>query len=97
MARLLKNKKLAGPLVVPIGTFGFRFTDAQDSNRLTMAIWNPNHDVSIQLTVPEGEYICVNAIGEENEIELTPASSSGLDRVLTLELKKGAPLYLVRK
>lgn len=74
---------------VPFSYIAYRFESAEQ--------WRIEGRGNIGNSRWEGEYVCVNAIGEENEIKLPPAGPSGLERILALDLKKGSPLYLVRK
>jgi len=81
LARVLAGKRLAGPAPSPgYGTYAYRF----EGKGTAIAMWNPYEDTVIEVKAGD----IVNTIGEVRHV---PAAGGPL----RLQLKRGAPVYLL--
>jgi hypothetical protein len=95
LARVLKGMKIAGRVVANEGTFAYRFVPERGAAGEVLAVWNPQRDTSISLPVSARRVTRVNAIGERRELRTSEAIGANRARTVRVELKKGAPVYVV--
>jgi hypothetical protein len=87
LTRVLRGKRLAGPVPAPQGVLAYRFKSAAGGIGETIAVWSPQADAIVELPVAAGRVTRINGIGEQSVL----TAEGGKVRV---ELKKGAPVYL---
>ena len=88
LTRVLRGKRLAGPVPAPPGVLAFKFSPRANGHGDTVALWSSRPDTTVELPVTAQRVTCVNTIGEETELR----SQSGR---VSIELKKDAPVYLL--
>ena len=101
LARMLLNRKLAGPVAAPEGTLCYRFSplpsgegQGEGAAGSLIAAWNPKQDVEFVLPVREGAVVRVNAVGEVVPLR-TQAGAGPSERLVRVALEKGVPLYII--
>jgi len=96
LARMLLNRKLAGPVAAPEGTLVYRFVPEKPENGggSVVAGWNPKQDVEIRLPVRAARVVRVNAVGESLPLE-TETATSPSEPLVRVGLKQGVPVYIV--
>lgn len=94
LSRVLEGLKFAGPVEVPPGNFGFRFTSGEGS-RQVIALWNPKEPARVSVKLPAQPTKLVNSVGEETVLpEKRPAGNKAL-HMLPVDLQPGAPVYVL--
>jgi hypothetical protein len=88
LARVLRGKRLVGPVSVPHGVLGFKFELTAAGSGETIALWSPQTDAQVALPTTGQQVTRINGIGEQSELQVKAGNVS-------VDLKKGAPVYLV--
>ena len=88
LTRVLRGKTPAGPVPVPPGVLGFKFRNQAATPGDTIALWSPQADAQVELPVASRRLIRINGIGEQSQLAVR-------DGQVKVDLKKGAPVYLV--
>ena len=87
LTRVLRGKRLVGPVSAPQGVLAYRFKPTAGGSGETIALWSPQADAVVELPIAGAQVTRINGIGEQSELEV----QGGRVRV---GLKKGAPVYL---
>ena len=95
LTALLEGKKFVGAVDVAEGVFAFRFRGDKPKDSEVLAVWNPKSDARVELKLPAKRVRIVNTIGEATESKTRPSPSDSSTRLLSLELKAGAPVYVI--
>ena len=88
LTRVLRGKRLVGPVPAPQGVLAFNFKPTAGSSGETIALWSPQADVRVELPSPAQWVTHINGVGEHRELQVQGGKVS-------IELKKGAPVYLL--
>jgi hypothetical protein len=88
LTRVLRGKRLAGPVEAGEGIFAYRFVPAAQEDSSVIALWSPERDATVEVPVGETGVERMNAVGETRELK----PDQGKARV---DLRKGAPVYLL--
>ncbi len=88
LTRVLRGKRVVGPLPAPPGVLAFNFKPTAGGSEETIALWSPQGDAVVEVPTAAQQVTRINAIGESSELRV----HAGEVRV---ELKKGAPVYLL--
>jgi len=89
LARMLRGKALAGSVSSGQGVLAFNFKPAAGSPGEAIALWSPQADARVEIPTTAKRLIRVNAMSEESDLPVRDGKAS-------VELKKGAPVYLVQ-
>jgi Beta-galactosidase len=87
LTRVLRGKRLVGPVPVPQGVLAFSFKPTAGGSGETIALWSPQADTLVELPTTAQRVARINGIGEESELQVR-------DGRVNVGLKKGAPVYL---
>jgi hypothetical protein len=87
LTRVLRGKRLVGPVSAPQGVLAFKFKPAAGGSGETLALWSPQADAFVEFPTSAERVTRINGIGEQSELQV----QAGMVRV---SLKKGAPVYL---
>ncbi len=88
LTRVLRGKWLVGPVPAPQGVLAFNFKPARGGSGETIALWSPQADALVEIPTTARRVTRVNGVGEQSELEVQAGR-------LSVELKKGAPVYLL--
>jgi len=88
LTRVLRGKELIGPVPAAPGVLAFRFRPKAGDPPDTVALWSPQADAKVELPTSAQQITRINAMGEESELKVEAGR-------MTVELKKGAPVYLI--
>lgn len=92
MTRTLKGMKFISTLAMPEGVFTGVFEDPMDKNKRIIAIWSPSEDKNVELEVSSLQVSLINTMGELADLKVT---GRDLKKFVSVELKKGAPVYIM--
>jgi hypothetical protein len=87
LTRVLRGKGLVGPVSAPQGVLAFNFKPTAGGPGQTIALWSPQTDARVEFPSSAQRVTRINGIGEQSEL-LVQAGKVSVD------LKKGAPVYL---
>jgi len=87
LTHVLKGERLVSQMPAPPGLLAFNFKSMTGSSTETVAVWSPQADAAADFPTAARRVIRVNAIGEESELQIR-------DGKVTVNLRKGAPVYL---
>jgi hypothetical protein len=87
LTRVLRGKRLAGPVSAAQGVLAFSFKPTAPGSGETIAIWSPQADALLELPIAAERVTRINGIGEQSELQVRAGKVS-------VDLKKGAPVYL---
>lgn len=90
LTRILKGMKPDKKIDTGDSAFAYQFVSGDGSGKITIALWNPDKDTEVVLRLGYNSIIIINTIGEEKEIR-------GTNGEFKISLKKGAPIYLLKK
>jgi hypothetical protein len=85
---VLRGKTLDGPIPAPPGVLAYRFKPATGGAGETIALWSPQADARVEIPSTAQRLFRINGIGERSELPVYTGKVS-------VELKKGAPVYLL--
>ncbi|MCP5524205.1 MAG: beta-galactosidase [Verrucomicrobiales bacterium] len=88
LTSVLRGRRVFEPLPVPDGVFAFKFSGDAGNPGETIAVWCPQADTRVALPVGAEHVTRINAMGEKEELQVQAGK-------VELELKRGAPLYLL--
>jgi hypothetical protein len=88
LTRVLRGKRLVGPVPAPQGVLAFNFKPTGVNSGETIALWSPQADARVELPTPAKRVTRINGVGEQSELQVQAGRVS-------IELKKGAPVYLL--
>ncbi len=88
LTRVLRGKRLAGPVPAPRGVLAFRFVPVAGGSDTAVAVWSPQAGAQVELPVETQQVTRINAIGEAGKVQVTAGKVS-------LNLRRGAPVYLL--
>jgi hypothetical protein len=94
LAHLLQDRKLAGPVEAPEGTFAYRFVPAGRQSGSVIAAWSPTRDAEVTIPVHGKRVTRFNAVGESQPLDASSGSTAG-SATVRVTLAKGAPVYLL--
>lgn len=94
LTRLLEGTKLDGQIDAGAGVLAFRLRSAKPEGGYVLALWNPQSDSPAELRLPAKRVRIINTIGETGERDTRPAPGDRSSRLLRLDLKAGAPVYV---
>jgi hypothetical protein len=95
LARVLKGKRLAGPVDVGGGTFAYNFVSQPPETETVTVLWNPTRDARVLLTLAGKRARLINAVGEQRELKPMKVLMVKLATKVHVDLKRGAPVYIV--
>jgi len=95
LARVLKDKRLAGPVGMGEGTFAYRFVPQPPETETVTVLWNPYRDARAVLTLAGKRAKLINAVGEQRELKPAKVLILKLATKVHVDLKQGAPVYVV--
>ena len=95
LADVLDGLKFAGPVEAGTGNFAYRFAAARPGGRNAFALWNPSRATTAELKLSANRVQRVNAVGEVTELATEAVPGDETTRLLRLELKAGAPVYVL--
>jgi hypothetical protein len=87
LTRVLRGKRLVGPVPAPQGVLAFRFKPTAGGSGETIVLWSPQADALVELPAAAERITRINGIGEQSELQVQAGRAS-------VGLKKGAPVYL---
>jgi hypothetical protein len=88
LTRVLRGKRLVGPVSAPQGVLAFSFKPTARGSGETIAIWSLQADALVELSTAAERVTRINGIGEQSELQVKAGKVS-------VGLKKGAPVYLI--
>lgn len=88
LTRVLRGKGVVEPVPVPPGVLAFKFSDRPGGSGQTIAVWSPQSDARVEIPVVGPRVTRVNGVGESGGLEVVGGK-------VGLELKRGAPVYLL--
>ncbi len=88
LTRVLRGKRAVEPLSAHPGVLAFKFSDTAGGSVETIAVWSPQADARVEIPTAAQRVTRVNGMGESTELQV-PAGK------VRLELKRGAPVYLL--
>jgi len=88
LTRVLRGKRLVGPVPAPQGVLAFNFKPTAGSSGETIALWSPQADARVELPTTAQRVTHINGVGEQRELQVQGGKVS-------IELKKGTPVYLL--
>jgi hypothetical protein len=88
LTRVLRGKRLVGPVPAPQGVLAFDFKPTAGNSGETIAFWSPQADAQVEFPTPAQRVTRINGVGEQSELQAQAGKVS-------IELKKGAPVYLL--
>ena len=87
LAKVLKGKPVWYPIETKSDTFAYGFK-SEESGGEVIALWNSDREVKLSWPISVERVTCVNTVGESKVLIAQKGK-------IELELKKGAPLYLL--
>jgi hypothetical protein len=91
MTRTLKGMNFIHSLELPHGVYSGLFEDKNDRNIRVIALWSPEDDKSVEIEVASGKAILINTVGEGTDLKIF---TRDMKKFVSVELKKGAPVYI---
>ena len=88
LTRVLRGKRLVGPVPAPQGVLAFNFRPTAGNSGETIALWSPQADARVELPTPAQRVTHINGVGEQRDLQVQAGRVS-------IELKKGAVVYLL--
>jgi len=88
LTRVLRGKRVVGPLPAPPGVLAFNFKPTTGGSGETIALWSPQGDAVVELPSAAQRVTRLNGVGEPSKLQVRAGKVS-------IELKKGAPVYLL--
>ena len=88
LTRVLRGKRLVGPVSAPPGVLAFSFKPKAGGSGETIALWSPQADALVELPTAAERVTRINGIGEQSELQVRAGKVS-------IGLKKGAPVFLI--
>jgi hypothetical protein len=88
LTRVLRGKRLIGAVPAPPGVLAFNFKATAGGSGETIALWSPQADAIVELPTRAKRVTRINGVGEQNELQVQAGRVS-------IELKQGAPVYLL--
>lgn len=88
LTRVLRGKRLAGPVSAPQGVLAFEFRTRAGESGSTIAVWSSRPNTTVELPVSAPRVTCVNTIGEETQLQAQAGK-------ISLELQQDSPVYLL--
>jgi hypothetical protein len=88
LAQVLKGTKLDRAVAIGEDTIAYQFKAVAPGGKDVLAVWNPQKDVRVTVPMRSAKATRVNAVGES----VTLSARGG---AVAVELKKGAPVYLL--
>jgi hypothetical protein len=95
LTRVLEGMKFAGAVDASAGNFAFHFRSDHEGGGEVIAVWNPKTDATTELKLLGPRVQVINAMGELIERTTLPLAGDKKTRGLRLDLKAGAPVYVV--
>ncbi len=90
LTRILKGLESAEKLEVGGNTFAYRFSARDGSEKIVIALWNPEKDIKLNVPVSGSGARIINAIGEEKKMKIPSGK-------MELLLPAGSPIYVIEK
>jgi hypothetical protein len=94
LTSVLEGMKYDRAIEVGEGTFAHRFVSVNGDDREVIALWNPTSDTTVELRLPGEHARVTNTIGEATDHEIQRAGGNPARRILRLQLKAAAPVYV---
>jgi len=88
MARLLNDKRFVRARNDWPGVYACEFAAATSTGDQVLALWKPGADGEIDISLPSGNGVCINTIGEKRRL----SASAGKCK---LPLRRDSPVYLI--